>query len=193
MKTMKLAFGLLLAALLPAGCSSTYYASGGGYSDDMYATHDKAAIAKRQKEQADLRKAEAEARRAEWEARLAEAKAAAAEDSYYSSQAGVVADTYESAYARRLYGFNSPSYNMPSSYYNLRYSPVYNTVTSYDPAFYNIMVMGDQVWVEPKYITSMFGTWGQPSVSMSFYAGGLYNRWYYDWGYSPYYSWAWGY
>ena len=24
--------------------------------------------------------------------------------------------------------------------------------------------MGDEVWVEPKYITSMFGTWGSPSI-----------------------------
>lgn len=199
MKRLKIAYALILAAML-TGCSSAYFASGGSqsFSDDMYATHDRARIAQQQKEQAELRKAEAAARQAEWEARLAEAKAAAAESSYYASQSenpyrSVLADSYESAYARRLYAFDSPSYNLPSSYWSLRYSPTYNYVSAYDPAFYNVIVMGDNVWVEPKYITSMFGTWGLPTASTAFYAAGLYNRWYYDWGYVPYYSWAWGY
>ena len=105
------------------------------------------------------RKAAAEARRAEWEARLAEAEAAAAENGYYEYDANpyrsVLADDYESAYARRLRGFESPSYNMPSSYINARYSRAFDYVSAYDPAFYNVIVMGDEVWVEPKYITSM--------------------------------------
>lgn len=203
MKTFNFAFGILMLTLVSAGCSTGYYSSGGSrnFSDDMYATHDRARIAHQQKQQAELRAAEAEARRAEWDALLAEARANAAENSYYAQSStasnpyrSVLADTYESAYARRLYGFKSATYNMPSSYWNLRYSSVYNYVSAYDPAQYNIIVMGDNVWVEPKYITSMFGSWGRPSYSMSVYASGLYNRWYFDWGYaSPYYSWTWGY
>lgn len=85
----------------------------------------------------------------------------------------MLADDYESAYARRLRGFESPSYNMPSSYINARYSRAFDYVSAYDPAFYNVIVMGDEVWVEPKYITSMFGTWGRPVVFL--------DPWYYGW------------
>ena len=76
----------------------------------------------------------------------------------------VLADNYQSAYARRLYGFSSSTYKMPSSYYTYRYTDAYQYATAYDPAYYNIMVSGDQVWVEPKYITSMFGSWGAAVV-----------------------------
>ena len=70
---------------------------------------------------------------------------------------------------------------MPSSYYNFRYGGSFTYATAYDPAFYNIIISGDQVWVEPKYITSMFGTWG----------GSVYvDPWYYGWT-RPYWG-AWG-
>ena len=115
-----------------------------------------------------------------------------------------VASTYESAYARRLKGFSSPSYRMPSSYFNLRYGSTTSIVTSYDPALYNIMVSGDEVWVEPKYITSMFGTWGAINATIAFsspwYYGwrswGTYDPWYYRsfrscWGFPRYSWWDW--
>ncbi|MFQ7502780.1 MAG: hypothetical protein ACLRMJ_05955 [Alistipes finegoldii] len=66
-----------------AGCSSSYYASSGYANDDLYALHDKTAIARKQQAAAEARKAEAEARRAEWEAKIAEAQALAAENGYY--------------------------------------------------------------------------------------------------------------
>lgn len=177
MKTLNLWIGAFLAAAGLVGCSSAYYASSGYASDDLYALHDRTQIARKQQAQAEARKAAAEARRAEWEARLAEAEAAAAENGYYEYDANpyrsVLADDYESAYARRLRGFESPSYNMPSSYINARYSRAFDYVSAYDPAFYNVIVMGDEVWVEPKYITSMFGTWGRPVVFL--------DPWYYGW------------
>ena len=194
MKTLRILAGAALSALLLAGCSSAYYASSGAASDDLYAPHDRAEIARRQQAAAEAKRAEAAARQAEWEARLAEAEAAAAEKRYYSYESAevnpyrsVVADDYESAYARRLRGMESPTYRMPSSYYDLRYSSAFTYATAYDPAFYNIIVSGDQVWVEPKYITSMFGTWG-----------GTPYGWYVGWNYRPasmwwgYPSWAWG-
>lgn len=186
---------MLLLSVSMAGCTSAYYRTSSYASDDLYGTHSQTEISKRQQAEAEAQKAAAQARKAQWEARIAEAEAEAAENSYYSSNTApttyqsVLADTYESAYARRLYGFESPSYNMPSSYYNLRYSSAYNYVTAYDPAFYNVMVMGDQVWVEPKYITSMFGTWGQPSRFSFGFSSGFYNDWYMSWGYYPRYSW----
>ena len=102
-----------------------------------------------------------------------------------------VANTYESAYARRLRGFQSANYRMPSSYYSLRYNGNVTYATAYDPAFYNIMVSGDEVWVEPKYITSMFGTWGATRASVAL------SPWYYGWGswasfYDPWYYSCWG-
>ena len=176
MKKLKILFGTVILSAGLASCSSAYYASAGYASDDLYAVPDRAEISRRKQAEAEAQRAAAEARRAEWEARIAEAKAAAAENSYYEYRSAdanpyesVLADDYESAYARRLRGFESPTYKMPSSYINARYGSAFNYVSAYDPAFYNIVVMGDQVWVEPKYITSMFGSWGtviysEPSV-----------------------------
>ncbi len=200
-KSVMKKWGYIIASALlatgAAGCSSAYFATAGYAGDDLYAVHDKEEIARRKEAEAAARKAEAEARRAEWEARLAEAEAAAAQNRYYSYRnepvsnpyEEVLADTYQSAYARRLRGFESPTYNMPSSYYNFRYGSAFSYVSAYDPAFYNIMVMGDQVWVEPKYITAMFGTWGRPVL----YA----DPWYYGWNSRSRWSfsiggWGWG-
>ena len=194
MKGLRTGLGILLCAAA-TGCSSAYYNSGGFAYDDLYEIHNKTEIAKREKAEAEAQKAEAEARRAQWEALIAQAQADDAEERYHNSGNGydsVLADTYESAYVRRLRGFESPTYNMPSSYWTLRYSGKFNYLTAYDPAFYNIIVMGDEVWVEPKYITSMFGTWGLASGFTAGYMAGLYGSWYSDWGYGwPY--WSWGY
>lgn len=177
-----------------SGCSAAMQ-SAASANDGMYGAHDRIEIANRQRVAAELRRAEAEARRSELEAFIAESQVRALENGYYDSSSGnsytsVLADTYESAYMRRLKGFNSPSYRMPSSYYNLRYGGAFNYVTAYDPAFYNIMVSGDQVWVEPKYISSMFGTWGATNVTfgVSYYP----YSWYYGWN-RPYYGAWWGY
>ncbi len=189
MKTLRKLIAITVLAVLATGCTSAFYASSGYASDDLYAMHNKVEIARKKQAEAEAQKAAAEARKAEWEARIAEAQASAAEDDYYNSRSSnpyqdVLADDYESAYARRLRGFESPTYNMPSSYYNFRYGSSINYVSAYDPAFYNVMVMGDQVWVEPKYITSMFGSWGRPSIYS--------NAWYFGWGYTPSYAY-WGY
>ena len=189
MKTMKTGIGLLLLALLTTGCSSAYYQSEGYAGDDLYGIHNKTKIAQREKAKAEAEKAEAEARRAKWEALMAQAQADDAENRYYGSNDfdDLVADDYESAYERRLRGFESPTYKMPSSYINARYGSAFNYVSAYDPAFYNIVVMGDQVWVEPKYITSMFGSWGTVIYSDPWYYG--WNR---PWGPSfSFGSWGW--
>lgn len=200
----------IIAVILPvavlAGCSSAFKST--SFSDDLYEIHNRTAIAERKKAQAELAKAQAEARQAEWEAKLAEAKANAIQngtyysddDAYINPYDAVLADTYESAYARRLYGFQSPTYRMPSSYFALRYSDAFHYASAYDPAFYNVMVSGDQVWVEPKYITSMFGTWG---ASVAYPSYGWYCGWaspynYAWWGYPRYswydwYNWNWAY
>ena len=121
MKNRNFKIGALLVSLFAASCSPALYQSGTYNIDDMYAEHDVTRIAQEKQAIAEARKAEAEAHRAEIEARQAEAAYYASDDSYQ----GVLADTYESAYARRLRGFSSPTYQMPTSYFNLRYNGTY--------------------------------------------------------------------
>ena len=220
MRLFERLFLLGVVAWAATSCSTGFYSSSGNGFDDLYATHDRVAIANRQKAEAEARKAEAEARQAEYAAQLAELQAMVAEaeqkaatrtdsdgviivdeGTSYNSYNNYIADDYESAYARRLLGFRSSTYRMPSSYYDLRYGTASHYVTAYDPSFYNVMVSGSQVWVEPKYITSMFGTWGAVNVTMAvnspWYFGfgtGFYDPWYYSsWGFPRYswYDWNW--
>lgn len=218
MKKTLMLFWFLSLSLLLGGCSSTHYASRSNLSfdDDLYEQHDRTEILNRQKRE------EAE-RKAAWDAQVkkildmadqkaAEKNVATTATNGYES---VLADTYESAYARRLRGSQSLSYRMPSSYENARYGEAFHYVSAYDPAVYNIVISGDDVWVEPKYITSMFGVWGADVVPVwgynSFYMGwgapyfgwhmgfgwrhawhrGWYDPWYAypGWGFHPWYSW----
>lgn len=179
-------FSVLASMALLSSCAAAWQSV--SYSDDLYNIHNKTAIAERQKAEAELAKAQYEAQQAQYEANLARIKAEAAKQNItvaegsanFNAYDAVLADSYESAYARRLYGFSSPTYRMPSSYYTLRYSDAFFYASAYDPAFYNVMVSGDMVWVEPKYVTSMFGSWGATVVP-------AYN-WYYGWV-SPYDYW----
>ncbi len=201
MKRVNYITAVALLVLTASGCATTYTASSYG-AGDLYTSNHKTLVAQRQKQKAEQQKAEAEARQAQWEAMLAQANADAAEQRYYSSADvepnynNVLADTYDSAYARRLYGFNSPTYRMPSSYYSLSSNRALHYASAYDPAFYNVMVSGDQVWVEPRYITSMFGSWGATNITFGLYSSPwnwgwsfrvdpFFNSW---WGY-PHYSW----
>lgn len=188
---MKRIFIIMGLSMVLSSCSTFKTAMIG---DDLYSAHNRTEIAMRQKAEAEAARAEAEARQAAWEAKLAEARAIAAENEFKEVSTipasinpydAVLADDYQSAYARRLYGFSSPSYRMPSSYYTYRYTDAYHYASAYDPAFYNVMISGDQVWVEPKYITSMFGSWGATVVVPTY-------SWYYGWS-RPHYSWWYGY
>lgn len=183
-------------AVLFVGCSSMMSLSTYG-PNDLYRTNNRAEVAAQLKAEAEAELIAAEARRAQYEALIAQANADATEAEYYAmlnnepSFTSVVANDYQSAYARRLYGFQSPTYNMPSSYYNMLNSSSIYYVTAYDPSYYNIMVSGDQVWVEPKYVTSMFGSWGATNVTFGIYA----SPWNYGWSYhvDPFYYSMWGY
>jgi hypothetical protein len=123
------------------------------------------------------------------------------EDAPYKS---IVSESYEDSYERRLRGYESPSYGM-ESVIRITSSSDWMQVTSFDPAFYNIIVMGDEIWVEPKYITSMFSpvrttinlgwNWGYGRYWDPWYLPrfGWFNSWY-SWNY-PYYGsyWGWNY
>lgn len=85
----------------------------------------------------------------------------------------ILSDSYQESYERRLRGLSDPYYGMNN--WSTYYSDDYWYAQAYDPAFYNIVVMGGQVWVEPWYISNMFGyptsnfyfgfgfTWALPS------------------------------
>ena len=211
MKRFAIVAIISVQVLLLSGCAAAWQSV--SYSDDLYTIHNKIAIAERQKAEAELAKAQYEAQQAQYNATLARIKAEAAAQGVtisngenFNGYDAVLADSYESAYARRLYGFSSPTYRMPSSYYSLRYSDAFFYASAYDPAFYNVMVSGDMVWVEPKYITSMFGSWGAVAVpSYGWYYGWndpLYYwnnpyryslSWSWNWGWNYPYYWGWGY
>ena len=137
--------------------------------------------------------AEVEAQQ-EYQRRMAEQRALQAQQSVGEQELNfntILASDYQSAYARRLYGFESSSYRMPASYYSLAASEALFYASAYDPAFYNVMVSGDQVWVEPKYVTSMFGSWGATNITYGLYS----SPWNYGWNFSvsPFYYSMWGY
>jgi hypothetical protein len=102
----------------------------------------------------------------------------------------ILSTTYADSYARRLRARSG----LTTSF--VYYSDDYRYALSYDPYFYNIIVMGDEVWVEPHYITAMFG-WPYSgsnfafgySLGVNFWTG--YNPYaWYSWGYNP---WGWNY
>ena len=187
MKRSLYIISMALVALLLGSCTAMMSASTYG-SNDLYVTDNRIRVAEQLRVEAEADRAAAEARKAQWEALAAEAAyydvVSGGYDSYY-------ADDYESAYARRLRGFNSPTYRLPSSYYDLATSSAMRYATAYDPAFYNIMVSGNEVWVEPKYVTSMFGSWGATNITFGIYS----SPWNYGWNYAvnPFYYSCWGY
>ncbi len=101
----------------------------------------------------------------------------------------ILSDSYQESYERRLRGLEDPWYGINDRYY--RYSDNYWYAQAYDPYFYNTVVMGNQVWVEPWYISSMFG-WPRTYVSFAVGFGWNYSYWNYNPGYwgwnSPYHN-----
>lgn len=69
----------------------------------------------------------------------------------------ILVDDYDQAYQRRIDASKSLSYGM-SDWYGTYYSNDFWYASAYDPSFYNVIVMGDDVWVEPNWLTSHFGT-----------------------------------
>lgn len=179
MKHIGYCMTLLFGTLLLTQCASMRSAQTQTFAgDDLYETLDTEEL-KRQEEAAAAR------RRAPLDKYVAsilseaEGKTPAETGNPYRS---ILADDYQTAYERRIYGMQSPTYQMPSSYATATTRQSFIYATAYDPAQYNIIVSGDQVWVEPKYITSMFGTWG----------GTPFGYTYFSYRYAPYYSPYWG-
>ena len=107
----------LAVSLMLASCTSLFSTSSFAPSD-LYRTDNRVQVANELRAEAEAQRAEAEAREAQYLAMQAEAEAQRAEADYYASldepsYSSIIANDYESAYARRLYGFNSPTYRLP--------------------------------------------------------------------------------
>lgn len=178
------------AALIASACTSRIYTS--GYGDDLYSVHDRSQLMAEE-----LRQREYEL--AQREARIAAREIAMEDISYDNGSAGygggILSDNFADSYERRLRGFNSASNNMPSSYIEAEANGKIRYASAYDPAYYNVIVMGDEVWVEPKYISSMFGYTGASRINVNIGFGSWWGWPYYPsslymWN-TPYYSWNW--
>ncbi|MDY6801225.1 MAG: hypothetical protein SVU94_08385 [Bacteroidota bacterium] len=102
----------------------------------------------------------------------------------------LIVDDYGEAYERRLEAKKSPYYGMNTYNYNLYFNDDYRLASMFwnDP-FYNVVIVGDQVWVEPYYISSSFSYWGRHYyISSYWYGSPWYSSWYYSRPYYSYYS-----
>ena len=194
MKSRRLisALGCTAAALLCA-CNATVYSSASSSTDDLYATHDRKALAQQRLEQ-QARRLEAEKAALEAEEarqrRVAEEIARLHEKDRGDEYDGTQGESYEDSYERRLRGFSPSSRTAQSETgASMRYA------SAYDPAFYDVTVAGDQIWVEPRYVTSMFGNWGGGlSFGIGSWGWGFSTSPFYGWGWNtPAWGWNWGY
>lgn len=198
MKTNFKIYAAVLAALVFGGCSSSMQLSRGPSqsTDDLYYTPgtSEQATSESSTNSPEKRASKSQVDLAELEKKYGEILASDTTGSvdtviYKSSSSEnpyerVLSDSYQESYERRLRGRSSGYSSIGAMY-----SDDYWYASSYDPALYNIIVMGSEIWVEPWYISSMFG-WHN-------YNGFGYTWPYWGWGYRPwgygYASWYWGY
>lgn len=191
MKTLRNILGVVAtgaAALAFGGCASTSTSARSNLTDDLYTTHSREAIAERQRLIAEEEAAQARAQEALVKARLGQAGIRDAELILDTYDAGdLVENSYRGAYERRLRGEASQVYNEGNTYSDLlRDAGDKKTAYNLDASDYNLMVMGDEVWLEPKYITSFYGRWNNRGrFSLNFGINSLYDP-FWD---SPYYYW----
>ena len=106
----------------------------------------------------------------------------------------VLVDNMGEAWDRRREGVANPWYRI-GGFYTVRNSDAFWYASAYDPAFYSVIVMGDDVWVEPNYIAASFGyrnsLWRNSWYSGFGYPYGHYNP--YTWSLNPYYTYHSGY
>jgi hypothetical protein len=87
----------------------------------------------------------------------------------------ILVDDPVEAQERRNKAMMNPSYGI-ANYYDVRFSDAYWYASAFDPMFYNTIVMGNSVWVEPRWLSSSF--------RYGYNYGGFYN--------APYSSWSFG-
>jgi mRNA-degrading endonuclease YafQ of YafQ-DinJ toxin-antitoxin module len=68
----------------------------------------------------------------------------------------ILVDDPVEAQKRRNKAMRDPSYGI-TNYYDFRFSDAYRLASSFDPMFYNTVIMGNSVWVEPAWMSSRYG------------------------------------
>ncbi len=94
----------------------------------------------------------------------------------------VLVDDPIEAREKRVEAFHDPYYGYisPSVYF----SDAYWYASAYDPAFYNVIISGSSVWVEPKWMTPSFGYYSGVYIRPYYgYSINYYSPWFMDYGY----------
>jgi hypothetical protein len=105
----------------------------------------------------------------------------------------IIVDNYDEAYQKRLEARQSGYYGITNSYFVMNSSDYWYASAYLNDPFYNVIIVGDQVWVEPVWVSTSFGynrygSWyhGYYGSYYSYYPyANYYNPGYY---YSPYYN-----
>ncbi|MBN1990421.1 MAG: hypothetical protein JW783_13545 [Bacteroidales bacterium] len=199
MKTNIILFGAALAGLTLASCAGSLTVSRSTVTpvDDIYYSPSKSYVVEERVEKPQREMTSSALKMAELEQKyqdvLLQDTTGKVDTVIYKAEPSnpyerVLSDSYQDSYERRLRGMEDPAYRMNS--WSAYYSDDYWYASTYDPAFYNVIVMGNQVWVEPNYISSMF-IWPRSYFGWSYYWGRPYSPFYTPyWGYNSY---AWGY
>ncbi len=192
---------VITSSFLLVGCSQAFYQPTTFATDDIYATHNRDEIIKEKQAEAEARQRVEQQRKEYWANELG-----LNNDLVMSNLQSD--EAYNSPYGAKLAALSATTeYQRPSSYYELQYDETLDELAKYDPAKYDAYINSDgEVIVEPKYVSSMYGTWGDPYYTPYAWTYG-YPRWgYYSaWGYPRYswwdynynfgwgYGWGWGY
>lgn len=190
MKTRYL-LGFLATALVLTSCSSSIKFGGnaGDYDDVYYNPETKIDVVKKT-DSIDVRRAvlgeeaQMEAYKVQAQELLDSNEAVDTviyeSDMFNNPYDNVLVDNYQDSYERRLKGYSNPWYGVSNNSF-AQYSDNWWYASAYDPAFYNIVVMGNDIWVEPNYISASFG-YRNVYHNSYFYGGwgnyGFYNNWY---------------
>ncbi len=204
MKTKLTLYGLAMAGLTLASCAGSLTVSRSTVTpvDDIYYSPNKSYVVEERVEKPQREMTSSALKMAEIEQKyqeiLSQDTTGKIDTVIYKAESTnpyerLMSNSYSESYERRLRGLEDPYYGINN--WSVYYSSDYWYASGYDPAFYNVIVMGNQVWVEPNYISSMF-IWPRAYFGWSYYWGRPYNHYYNSYWYNPYWgynSYAWGY
>ena len=148
---LKAILAIAVAALFAASCSTTLQQR--KVADELYETPD------RQVQQENYMTYYDDAENVLKEGKQESVDSVIIDEQYRSTgnpYQDILVDDYDRAYQLRMDAMSDLSYGM-SDFYGIYHSNAFQYASAYDPSFYNVIVMGDRVWVEPKWMTSHFG------------------------------------
>ena len=101
---------------------------------------------------------------------------------YVNPYEEILVDDPIEAREKRVEAFHDPYYGFisPSVYF----SDAYWYASAYDPAFYNVVISGSSVWVEPRWMTPSFGYYSGVYIRPYYgYSINYYSPWFMNYGY----------